>query len=193
MASSSSSKIEIDTRDMVLYESFNLVINDGGCSNIQLEIKIDKTNNKVILTDYSSLVSIIKSITYNLITNNEIYDLPQIKELTSESLLEFIESKIQLNNTLKDSWRHKAIIALFKSITSEILLEKCRTVQIECATKQIIKIKDSCLRYPSNFLNHIHQLIELKEHFPHIDLSFLKDERILEEKQKIDQIYLSIP
>lgn len=193
MASSSLSKIEIDTTDMVLYEKFNLVINDGGHNNIQLEIKIDKTNNKVILIDYESLISIIKSITYGLITSKTLYDLNQIKELTSEAMMEYIESKIQLNSTLKDSWRHIAIITLFESISSEILLEKCKTVQIEYATKQINKIKYACLSYPSNFFNHLNELVILKEHFPHIDLSFMKDERILEEKRKLDQIYLSIP
>lgn len=179
MASTTSSSQMINSKDMVLNENHFLYLTACGPQKIKLLVRIDKNNNdNVYLVDYLGLFRAIEQhVVSGSYEMTRFFDEFEKRPIKSEELNTLIIEKIPVcSHTAR--WKRE-INRIFALITSDILLATCKRIQIEGDSETFIEIKRQC--YEIGFLHHLDFLKTMKQRYPHIDLSFLKDERFSQE------------
>lgn len=184
--------IEIDTRDMILHKLFYLKRKYKG-NDLDIDIRIDN-NSEVIMTRCGDIISIIIDISSRLIylTYEESCLFHPERDITPEKFREFIETKIQLCDAVKNTKIHRDINAFLKTITSEKLLEECKRVQLKSSLARINEIIFHCFLDSRAIFKYYLEIAELKYHYPHIDLSFLTDEKIIKQAESFSNFFKSI-
>lgn len=191
-----SPKIEINTTDMILKENHQISVIVGDRS-IQIDVSITP-DNEVILTDYTNLLSTIYRIApllRGITGGNDISSkLLQVSQFpTPEVFFSIVGSRIQLVSMLKDDWRCDEIIKISNSLTSTNIIEICKQNQICLDNFALKRIQLRSFEEPNGFIQSYCEILELKRRYPHLDLSFLKKERIGKQIDDLIHFYTAIP
>lgn len=186
MASTTSSSQMINSKDMVLKDEHHLNLISCGPKSTNLIVRIDKSDDdiKVYLVNYLELFRVIeKYVVPGLYEFSLFIDTFQYRAIKSEELNELVVNAVSSKtNSHTERWIRE-INRIFKLITSNVILETCYRIQLAEDSGEFNAMKAQC--YIDGFLRHSKYFMTIKKRYPHIDLSFLKDERFSQEIKEL--------